>query len=58
MDEVLAVHDKLTECVGAEVPVPASVSLVVDGWASLVKISAPLAAPVVSGLNVTVKEAL
>ncbi len=39
-------------------PVPLSASVVVEGWALLVKVSVPLAAPVVSGLNVTVKDVL
>jgi len=57
-DEVLAFHDKLTECVGAVLPVPVAVSVVVDGWALLTNVSVALAAPVTGGLKVTVNEAL
>lgn len=35
------------------VPVPVTDSVVVEGWASLVKVSVALAAPAVCGLNVT-----
>src|SRR5271165_2817568 len=57
-DDVLALHDRFTECVGAGVPVPVSVSIVVDGLALLVNVSEALAEPVVCGLKVTVKGAL
>jgi hypothetical protein len=56
--EELASHDNVTECLGAAVPVPVVVFVVVDGWALLVKVSVALAAPVTWGLKVTVKEAL
>ena len=56
--EELALHDKLTVCVGAGVPVPVRVSVAVDDWALLVNVSAPLAAPSTSGLKVTVNGAL
>lgn len=52
--DVLAVHDKFTEWVGAAVPVPVSVSVVVAGCALLVKVRVALADPVASGLKVTV----
>jgi hypothetical protein len=55
---VLAFHDSATECVGAAVPVPVSVSLVVEGCALLVNVRVALAAPEVSGLKVIVKFAL
>src|SRR5262249_12814192 len=53
-DDVLAVHDRFTEYVGAGVPVPVSVSNVVEGCALLVNVKVALAAPVVVGLKVTV----
>jgi hypothetical protein len=56
--EVLAFQDRLTLCDGAGVPVPLSVSTVVEGCALLVNVSVPLAAPVVRGLKVTVNEVL
>src|SRR5208283_5066778 len=56
--DVLASHDKLTVWVGAGVPVPVSASVVVEGWALLVKVSVAFAAPDTSGLKVTVNEAL
>jgi hypothetical protein len=56
--DVLASHDKLTVWVGAGVPVPVSASVVVEGWALLVKVSVALAAPVVRGLKLTVKGTL
>ena len=55
---MLPLHDRLTECTGAAVPVPVSVSTVVEDWALLVKVSAAVTAPVVCGLNVTVNAAL
>jgi hypothetical protein len=55
---VLAVHDKLTLCVAAGVPVPVTASVVLEGCALLVKVRVPLAAPVAVGLKVTVNEAL
>jgi hypothetical protein len=58
LEDVLAVHDRFTEWTGAGVPVPVSVSVVVEGWALLVNVSVALAAPVVCGLKVTVKEVL
>src|SRR5579863_76852 len=56
--DVLAVHDKSTVCTGAGAPVPVKVSAVVEGCALLVKVSVPLAAPVVEGLKFTVNPAL
>lgn len=56
--ELLAFHDKLTVCVGAAVPFPVAVSVVVDGWALLVNVSVAVAAPVTCGLKVTVYGAL
>jgi len=53
--EVLAFHDKFTEYVGAAVPVPERDSVVVEGWASLVKVSVAVALPVDCGVKVTVK---
>jgi len=44
--------------VTAAVPVPVRLSVVVVGCALLVKVSVPLAAPVVCGLKVTVNDAL
>ena len=52
-DEVLALHDKLTVCVGAGMPVPVTVSVEVEGCALLVKVSVALTAPAVWGLKVT-----
>jgi len=40
------------------VPVPVTDSVVVEGWASLVKVSVALAAPAACGLNVTVNGTL
>jgi len=54
---VLAFQDRLTECAEAVVPVPVRASVVVDGWALLVKVSVALADPVTVGLKVTVNEA-
>jgi len=56
--DVLAVHDKLTLCTGAGVPVPVKISAVVEGCALLVKVSVALSAPLVCGLKVTVNPAL
>ena len=58
LDDVLAFHDKLTVCVAAAVPVPVTVSAVVEGCALLVKVSVPLAAPAAVGPKVTVNPAL
>jgi hypothetical protein len=52
--EVLAFHDSATECA----PVPVSASVVVEGWALLVKVRVAPAAPEVRGLKVMVKFAL
>jgi hypothetical protein len=57
-EDVLALHDRFTEYVGAAVPVPVRVSTVVEDWALLVKVSAAVTAPVVWGLNVVVNAAL
>jgi len=56
--DVLAFHERLTVWEGAAVPVPVKVSVVVGGWALLVTVSVPLAAPTVCGLNVIVKGTL
>ena len=46
LDDVLAFHDKATECVDVElVPVPVRFSVVVVGWALLVKVRVALTAP-------------
>jgi hypothetical protein len=58
LEDVLAFHERLTECVGAEVPVPVKFSVVVPGWALLVKVSTALTAPATCGLKVTVNEVL
>jgi hypothetical protein len=57
-EEVLAVHDKLTVWVGAAVPVPVAESVVVEGDALLVKVRVAVSEPVISGLKVTVNDAL
>src|SRR5579872_4350325 len=57
-DDVLALHDRFTECTAAAVPVQERVSTVVGVWALLVKVSAAVTAPAVCGLNVTVNAAL
>jgi hypothetical protein len=51
---VLAVHVRLTVCVGAAVPVPVADSVVVVDCALLVKLSVAVAAPVELGSNDTV----
>jgi hypothetical protein len=56
--DVLASHDKLTEYVGAAAPVPVKASVVVEVWALLIKPSVALAAPVASGVKVTVNGTL
>ena len=56
--EVLAFHNRATECVDAAIPVPVRVATVVGVWASLLKVSVAVCAPVVVGLKVTVNEAL
>lgn len=56
--DVLAFHDRFTLCVDAAVPVPVTVSVVVEGCALLVNVSVPLTDPVVEGLKVTVNVAL
>lgn len=58
LDDVLAVHDRLTLWVGAAVAVPVAVSVVVEGWALLVNVRVALSAPATSGVNVTVNGAL
>ena len=55
---MLAFHERLTECTGAGVPVPVKVSVEAEGCALLVKVRVALAAPVVCGLKVTLKEVL
>jgi len=56
--DVLALHDRLTECVDAPVPVPVKVAVVVEGVALLVNVNVALTEPGVRGLKVMVKEAL
>ena len=56
--EVLAVHDRFTECVGAGVPVPVSASVIVGDRALLVIVNVALAAAAVCGLKVIVNAAL
>lgn len=58
LEDILAFQDKLTECVGAGVPVPVSASLMVEVSALLTNESDPLVVPDTKGLNVTLKEAL
>ncbi len=57
-DDVLAVHDRLTECTGTGKPVPVSVPVVVEDCALLAKVAVALSAPVVRGLKVTVNGTL
>jgi len=40
--EVLAFHDRATECVDAPVPVPVKAAIVVGVWALLLKVSSAL----------------
>ena len=56
--EVLAFHDKATECVEAASPVPVSATVVVGVCALLAKVSIAVCAPVVVGLKVTVNDTL
>lgn len=56
--DVLAFHERLTECVEAAAPVPVALALVLDVWALLVKVKVAVCAPAVVGLNVTLKDAL
>jgi len=56
--ESLALQERATECVETDVPVPVSVSVVVEGCALLVNVSVALAAPAVVGLKVIVNDAL
>jgi hypothetical protein len=56
--EVLGAHDKLTEWVGAAVPLPVSDSVVEEGWALLVKVNVATADPETLGLNVIVNGTL
>ena len=56
--DVLAFHDRATECVDAAVPVPVNAATVVGVWALLVRVSVAVCAPVVVGLKVTVNDAL
>jgi hypothetical protein len=58
LEELLAFHERLTECVGAEEPVPVRFSVVVPGWALLVKVRTALTDPATWGLKVTVNEVL
>jgi len=54
-EEVLASQESATECVGAAIPAPLKASVVVEGWALLVKVRVLDAEPVTAGLKVTVK---
>jgi len=45
LGELLPVQERFTECVDAAAPVPLSASVVVEGVASLVKVSLALALP-------------
>jgi hypothetical protein len=56
--EVLAVHDRFTVCVGAGVPVPVSVAVIVGDRALLVIVNVALAVAAVCGLKVIVNAAL
>ena len=56
--EELAFQDRLTEWVDAVVPVPVADSVVVEGWALLVKVRIALSAPATCGLNVNVNGTL
>ena len=58
MEDVLAIHDRLTLCVAAAAPVPVRDSVLVVGDALLVTVRVPLAVPDVVGLNVIVNETL
>jgi hypothetical protein len=55
---VLAVHDKLTECCGAGVPVPVKLSVTGGLVALLVKVIVAEAVPLACGANFNVKGAL
>ena len=44
-EDVLAFHERATLWVDAGVPVPVSISIVVEGWPLLVKLRVPEAAP-------------
>jgi hypothetical protein len=54
----LEFQDRLTEWVDAAVPVPVADSVVVEGWALLVKVRIALSAPATCGLNVNVNGTL
>src|SRR5881397_437041 len=56
--ELLAVHDRFTEWVGAGVPVPVSASVIVGDSALLVIVNVALADAAVCGLKVMVNAAL
>ena len=58
LGEELAFQDRLTEWVDAAVPVPVADSVVVEGWALLVKVRTALSAPATCGLNVKVNGTL
>jgi hypothetical protein len=58
LEDVLAFQERLTECVGAEVPVPVRFSVVLLGCALLVKVRTALTDPATWGLKVTVNEVL
>jgi hypothetical protein len=47
LGDVLAFQDRFTVCTGAAIPVPVSVSTVVEDWALLVKVTAAVTAPAV-----------
>ena len=58
LEDVLPVQDRFTEYTGAAVPVPERAAVIVGVCALLLKVKAPLAAPVTVGLKVTVNETL
>ena len=57
-DDVLPFQDKFTVCVGAGVPDPVRLSLVLDGCPLLATVKLAFAAPDVSGLKVMENEVL
>src|SRR5689334_13293402 len=58
LGELLPVQERFTECVDAAAPVPLSASVVVEGVASLVKVSLALELTATCGLNVTLNGTL
>jgi hypothetical protein len=57
-DDVLPFHDRFTVCVGAGVPDPVRLSVVVEGCPLLATVKLAFAVPEVSGLKVMENEAL